>query len=66
MDLATTKAYALPGNLTAGISHGSWSSPLPGADRKPAANILSSNKADIREDLEYTEADIKHIEEWVK
>ncbi|KAG8666513.1 Alternative oxidase, mitochondrial precursor [Fusarium poae] len=66
MDLETTKTYALPGNLTAGIGHGSWSSPLPEADRKPGANILNSNKAHIREELKYSEQDIKAVEEWVK
>lgn len=66
MDLATTKAYALPGNLSAGIGHGSWSSPLPAADKIAAANILSSNKVDTRQELKYDSKDIKAIEEWVK
>ena len=65
MDLATTKAYALPGNLTAGIQHGSWSMPLePG---KPAKiSLLNSNRQDLYEDLKYSKEDIKHVEEWVK
>lgn len=66
MDLATTKAYALPGNLSAGIGHGSWSSPLPGADNMAAANILSSNKVNTRQELKYSSKDINAIEEWVK
>ncbi|GFP59010.1 alcohol oxidase 1 [Trichoderma asperellum] len=66
MDLATTKAYALPGNLSAGIGHGSWSFPLPAADNIAAANILSSNKANTRQELKYSSKDIKAIEEWVK
>ena len=66
MDLATTKAYALPGNLSAGITHGSWSSHLPEADTKAAANILSSNKVNTRQELKYNTNDIKAIEEWVK
>lgn len=66
MDLATTKAYALPGNLSAGIGHGSWSSPLPGADTMAGANILSSNKVNTRQELKYGSQDIKAIEEWVK
>ncbi|CAK7215025.1 Alternative oxidase, mitochondrial precursor [Sporothrix curviconia] len=66
LDLATTKAYALPGNLSAGIGHGSWSSPLAPADRLPKANILSSNKVDVREDLPYSKRDIEAVEEWVK
>lgn len=66
MDLATTKAYALPGNLSAGIGHGSWSSPLPAADNIAAANILSSNKVNTRQELKYSSKDIKAIEEWVK
>jgi alcohol oxidase len=66
MDLATTKAYALPGNLSAGITHGSWSSHLPEADTKAAVNILSSNKVNTRQELKYNTDDIKAIEEWVK
>ena len=34
--------------------------------RKPGANILNSNKAHIREELKYSDADIKAVEEWVK
>ena len=65
MDLETTKAYALPGNITAGIQHGSWS--LPVEPPKPAkASILNSNQHDLYEDLKYTKKDIEHIEEWVK
>jgi alcohol oxidase len=66
MDLATTKAYALPGNLSAGITHGSWSSHLPKPDKMPSENILSSNKVTLREDLEYSASDLKAVEEWVK
>lgn len=66
MDLATTKAYALPGNLSAGITHGSWSSYLPEADTKAGVNILSSNKVNTRQELKYNTNDIKAIEEWVK
>ena len=66
MDLATTKAYALPGNLSAGITHGSWSSYLPAPDKKAAVSILSSNKADTREELKYSARDIKAVEDWVK
>jgi alcohol oxidase len=66
MDLATTNAYALPGNLTAGIGHGSWSRLLPEAENKCATNILSSNKVNSRGELKYSESDIKAIEEWVK
>lgn len=65
MDLATTNAYALLGNISAGIQHGSWSVPLkPG---KPASvSLLNSHRQDIHEDLKYTKEDIAHIEEWVK
>ena len=66
LDLATTKAYALPGNLTAGIGHGSWSSPLKEPDKKAEDHILSSNKANVREDLKYSKEDIEAVEEWVK
>lgn len=65
MDLATTKAYALPGNITAGIQHGSWSMPIE-AGKAPAANLLNSNQQDVYEDLKYSKKDIAHVEEWVK
>ena len=65
MDLATTNAYALPGNVTAGIQHGSWSMPVePGKPPKP--NMLNSSQHHVYEDLEYSKKDIEHIEEWVK
>jgi len=65
MDLATTKAYALEGNLTAGIQHGSWTMPMePGKAPKPS--WLNSNAQHVLEDLQYTKEDIKHVEDWVK
>lgn len=65
MDLETTNKYALPGNLTAGIQHGSWSVPVePGRAAKP--NLLSSHQRDVRDDLKYSKEDIAHVEEWVK
>jgi alcohol oxidase len=65
MDLATTKAYALPGNLTAGIQHGSWSMPVD-SGRPPKVNFLNSNAQNVYEDLKYSKEDIEHVEEWVK
>jgi alcohol oxidase len=65
MDLATTKAYALPGNLTAGIQHGSWSTPIE-AGKAPKAKILNSNSHSVYEDLKYSKEDIEQVEEWVK
>ena len=65
MDLATTKAYALPGNITAGLQHGSWSLPVDAA-RAPKDVYLNSNQREVREDLKYSNDDVKHIEEWVK
>ena len=65
MDLQTTNAYALPGNITAGIQHGSWTMPIEkGRAAKP--NFLSSSCQDIQEDLQYSTEDIKHIEDWTK
>jgi len=61
----TTKAYALPGNLTAGIQHGSWSMPLD-AGKAPKANILNSNSQTVYDDLKYSKKDIEAVEEWVK
>lgn len=65
MDLQTTKAYALPGNLTAGIQHGSWSMPI---EKGKAANpnFVTSNKQDTYEDLNYSKKDIEGVEDWVK
>ncbi|EDU44656.1 choline dehydrogenase [Pyrenophora tritici-repentis Pt-1C-BFP] len=65
MDLATTNAYALPGNITAGIQHGSWTMPLE-KGRAPQPNFLSSNQQEIMDDLHYSNEDIKHIEDWTK
>jgi alcohol oxidase len=65
MDLATTKAYALPGNVSAGIQHGSWSMPVePG--KPPKISMLNSHQQAVYDDLKYSNEDIKHIEEWVK
>ncbi|KAK8058466.1 alcohol oxidase [Apiospora phragmitis] len=66
MDLETTKRYALPGNLSAGLQHGSWSVYLPEAEKRPGNDILNSNMAHVRDELKYSEDDIKAIEEWVK
>lgn len=66
MDLETTQRYALPGNLSAGLQHGSWSTFNPAPSKRPEANILNSNKADVRDDLQYTKKDIEAVEEWVR
>lgn len=66
MDLETTKRYALPGSLSAGLQHGSWSTYNPKPDKTAEAHILNSNKADIREELNYSTEDLKAVEEWVK
>lgn len=67
LDLPTTNQYALPGNLTAGIQHGSWTQPLCEAEKKAdIKTTVSSNRADVRESLEYSTEDIKAVEEWVK
>lgn len=65
MDLATTNAYALPGNITAGIQHGSWTMPVK-KGKAPEPNFLNSNCQEVLEDLEYSTQDIKHIIDWVK
>ena len=66
MDLATTNAYALPGNHSAGITHGSWTSHVGLPEKRISDNILNSNKRDLRDELKYNEKDIKAVEEWVK
>ncbi|KAI9843746.1 MAG: Alternative oxidase, mitochondrial precursor [Sclerophora amabilis] len=65
MDLQTTKAYAGPNHITAGIQHGSWSMPVK-SGRPPKPNLLNSNSRDVREDLHYNDHDLKALEEWVK
>lgn len=65
MDLATTKAYAGPNHITAGIQHGSWASPVD-AGRPPEPSILNSNAQNYYEPLEYTKEDIEHVEKWVQ
>ncbi|KAJ5902534.1 hypothetical protein N7495_003062 [Penicillium taxi] len=65
MDLATTKAYAGPNHISAGIQHGSWSAPLaPG--KQASASFLSSHKHEAHPHLEYSKQDIQHIEKWVQ
>ena len=67
LDLPTTNKYALPGNITAGIQHGSWTQPLGEAEKKAdIKTTVSSNRVDVREPLEYSTEDIKAVEEWVK
>ncbi|KAK8065893.1 alcohol oxidase [Apiospora hydei] len=66
MDLDVTRRYALPGNLSAGLQHGSWSNYLPEAEKRPEKDILNSNKAHVRDELKYSSEDIKAVEEWVK
>ncbi|KAK3986344.1 alcohol oxidase 1 [Cladorrhinum sp. PSN332] len=66
LNLEDTNKYALPGNITAGIQHGSWSVPVPEPDDKPAKNIVTSNRKEKRKELKYSGKDIEAIEEWVK
>ncbi|KAK2763836.1 Alternative oxidase, mitochondrial precursor [Arachnomyces sp. PD_36] len=65
MDIATTNAYALAGNTSANIQHGSWSHKLE-AGKAPEAKHLNSNQQDVREPLKYTRQDIEHVEKWVQ
>jgi alcohol oxidase len=60
-----TNAYALPGNITAGIQHGSWTMPLE-KGRSPEPNWLNSNCQEILPPLDYSEADINHVIDWTK
>ncbi|KAJ4387907.1 Alternative oxidase, mitochondrial precursor [Gnomoniopsis smithogilvyi] len=66
MDLATTNAYALPGNLSANIGHGSWSMPLAPAEKQPELHLLNSSRKEVRQELQYSTRDIQAVEEWVK
>ncbi|KAH6855364.1 GMC oxidoreductase-domain-containing protein [Chaetomium sp. MPI-CAGE-AT-0009] len=66
LNLDDTNRYALPGNITAGIQHGSWSVPVPEPDEKPAKGIVTSNRKAKRKELKYSKKDIEAVEEWVK
>ena len=65
MDLATTNAYAGPNHITSGIQHGSWSMPVE-SGKAPEPSMLNSNQQAVREDLQYSNEDIAHVEEWTK
>ncbi|TVY35493.1 Alcohol oxidase [Lachnellula occidentalis] len=65
MDLATTNAYALPGNVTANIQHGSWSQQIE-SGKPPKPNMINSNCQATYDDLQYSKQDIEQVEEWVK
>ncbi|KAK1972317.1 GMC oxidoreductase [Colletotrichum sublineola] len=67
LNLADTNKYALAGNLSAGIQHGSWTQPLNEAEKKAdLKKTLSAHRVDVREPLKYSNEDIKAVEEWVK
>ncbi|KAK0622695.1 GMC oxidoreductase-domain-containing protein [Immersiella caudata] len=66
LDLDDTNKYAKPGNITAGIQHGSWSVPCPEFDEKPHRGIVTSNQKAKRKELKYDAEDIKAVEEWTK
>ncbi|KAK3290341.1 GMC oxidoreductase-domain-containing protein [Chaetomium fimeti] len=66
LNLDDTNRYALPGNVTAGIQHGSWSVPVPEPEDKPAKGIVTSNRKAKRKELKYSKKDIEAVEEWVK
>lgn len=66
LNLEDTNRYALPGNITAGIQHGSWTRPIPAPDEVPGKGIVTSNRKEKRKELQYSNKDIEAIEEWVK
>ncbi|KAK0717312.1 GMC oxidoreductase-domain-containing protein [Lasiosphaeria miniovina] len=66
LDLADTNKYALPGNITAGIQHGSWTVPVPEPDERPNGSLVTSNQKAKRKELQYSNKDISAIEDWVK
>ncbi|KAF2759887.1 alcohol oxidase p68 [Pseudovirgaria hyperparasitica] len=65
MDVATTNAYAGPNHITANIQHGSWTERVE-AGKTPDKAFLNSNQQEVQYDLDYTNEDIRAIEEWVK
>ena len=67
LDLEDTNRYALPGNVTAGIQHGSWSVPVPKPEVAPQGReVVSSNRKERRGELKYERKDVEAVEEWVK
>jgi alcohol oxidase len=36
------------------------------AGKAPEPSMLNSNQQEVREDLQYSEEDLHHVEEWVK
>lgn len=66
LDLDDTNKYALPGNITANIQHGSWTVPVPAPDEIPTEAHVTSNRKAKRRELQYSRKDIEAIEEWVK
>ncbi|KAK0612585.1 GMC oxidoreductase-domain-containing protein [Bombardia bombarda] len=66
LDLADTNKYALPGNITAGIQHGSWTVPVPTHDEPGNPAYVTSNQKAKRKELQYSKKDIQAVEEWVK
>ncbi|TKA21825.1 Alcohol oxidase 1 [Salinomyces thailandicus] len=65
MDLATTQAYAGPNHITSGIQHGSWSMPVQ-SGKPPQPSMLNSNQQEVRDDLQYSKADLEALVEWTK
>ena len=65
IDIATTNAYAGPNHITANIQHGSWSMHQD-AGNAPETSFLNSNQQSVRDELQYSKADLQAIEEWVK
>lgn len=68
LDLEDTNKYALPGAITAGIQHGSWTVPVPPPEEaaRGQTDIVTSSRKEKRRALKYSAKDIKAIEEWVK
>ncbi|KAK3342110.1 GMC oxidoreductase-domain-containing protein [Lasiosphaeria hispida] len=66
LDLADTNKYALQGNLTAGIQHGSWTVPVPEHDEQLNKGYVTSNQKAKRKELKYSSKDILAIGDWVK
>lgn len=65
LDLDDTNAYCMPGNITGGVQHGSWTVPVEKPEDFPTHHI-SSSQVQTREELVYSEEDDLVIEDWVR
>jgi alcohol oxidase len=66
INIAEANAIGGPGNLTAGLQHGSWARALKDALPKGQETYVTSNRADVRDEIKYSKEDDAAIEDWVR